>query len=57
MVIETSLYYDARSEEKHHVKRTLQCLFCQVNDCSVVTRFAVFRDILYYSMYILYYFM
>jgi hypothetical protein len=36
---------------------TLQCLFCQVNVCSVVTRFAVFMGILYYSMYILYYFM
>jgi hypothetical protein len=34
--------------------RTLQCLFCQVSVCSVVTRFAVFRDILYYSMYISY---
>jgi hypothetical protein len=33
------------------------CLFCQVNVCSVVTRFAVFMGILYYSMYTLYYFM
>jgi hypothetical protein len=35
--------------------RTLQCLFYHVNVCSVVTRFAIFMGILYYSMYILYY--